>query len=62
MYLFKTDHAVVKSWCGYFCPQSSILNMVHPMDDIRDLNLVVLNQEILYVSIYKSMLSLWHPG
>ena len=26
-----------------------------PLGDIRDLDLVVSNQEILYVSIYKSM-------
>ena len=31
------------------------LNMVHPLGDIRDLDLVVSNQENLYVSIYKSM-------
>ena len=31
------------------------LNMVHPLGDIRDLDLVVSNQEILYDSIYKSM-------
>ena len=31
------------------------LSMVHPLGDIRDLDLVVLNQEILYVSINKSM-------
>ena len=29
--------------------------MVYPLGDIRDLDLVVSNQEILYVSIYKSM-------
>ena len=33
----------------------AILDMVHPLGDIRDLGLVVSNQEILYVSIYKSM-------
>ena len=37
------------------------LNMVHPLGDIRDLDLLVSNQEILYVSIYKSMYTLWHP-
>ena len=31
------------------------LNMVHPLGDIRDLDPVVLNQESLFVSIYKSM-------
>ena len=31
------------------------LNMVHPLGYIRDLGLVVSNQEIFYVSIYKSM-------
>ena len=29
--------------------------MVYPLGDIRDLDLVVSNQETLYVSIYKSM-------
>ena len=29
--------------------------MVYPLGDTRDLDLVVSNQEILYVSIYKSM-------
>ena len=38
------------------------LNMVHPLGDIRDLDLLVSNQEILYVPIYKSMYTLWHPG
>ena len=33
----------------------AILNIVYPLDDIRDLDLVVSNREILYVSIYKSM-------
>ena len=31
------------------------LDMVYPLSDIRDLDLVVSNQKILYVSIYKSM-------
>ena len=31
------------------------LNMVHPLGDIWDQDLAVSNQEILYVSIYKSM-------
>ena len=31
------------------------LNMLHPLGDIMDLDLVVSNQKSLYVSIYKSM-------
>ena len=31
------------------------LDMIHPLVDIWDKDLVVSNQEILYVSIYKSM-------
>ena len=58
MYLFKTDHALVNPLWGHFVPRALFeanLNMVHPLDDIRDLDLVVSNQESLYVSIYKSM-------
>ena len=58
MYLLKTDRALVNPWCGHFCPRALFganLNIVHPLGDIRDLDLVVSNQEILYVSIYKSM-------
>ena len=29
--------------------------MIYPLGDVRDLDLVVSNQETLYVSIYKSM-------
>ena len=58
MYLFKTDHALVIPWWAIFVPRALFranLNMVHPLGDIRDQDLVVSNQEILYVSIYKSM-------
>ena len=58
LYLLKTDLALVNPWWGHFCPNSSIwtnLNIVYPLGDIRDLDLLVSNQEILYVSIYKSM-------
>ena len=48
MYLLKTDHALVNPWWGHFCPQSSRanLNMVHPLGDIWDQDLVGSNQEI----------------
>ena len=58
MYLLKTDHALVNPWLGHFVHRAlfgASLNMVHPLADIRDLDLLVSNQEILYVSIYKSM-------
>ena len=45
----------------FFVPRAPFganLNMVHPLGDIRDLDLLVSNQEILYVSIYKSMYTL----
>ena len=50
----KTDHAPGEP---FFCPQSSFWSIFKygPLGDIRDLDLVVSNQEILYVSIYKSM-------
>ena len=57
MYLLKTDHALVSPWWAIF-PRSSILSKFKkygPLGDIRDLVLVVSNQEILYVSNYKSM-------
>ena len=56
MYLLKTDHALVSPWLAIF-PRSSILSKFKygPLGDIRDLVLVVSNQEILYVSNYKSM-------
>ena len=65
MYLLKTDHALVSPWWSHFVHRAlfgAYLKMVHPLGDIRDLNLLVSNQEILYVSIYKSMYTLWHPG
>ena len=58
MYLLKTDHALVNPWWANFVPRALFganLNMAHPLGDIRDLDLLVSNQEILYVSIYKSM-------
>ena len=60
MYLFKTYHAPGEPLVGLFCPQSSIWSKFKygPLGDIRDLDLVVSNQEILHVSIYKSMLTL----
>ena len=56
MYLLKTDHALVNG--AIFVPRALFganLNMVYPLGDIRDLDLLVSNQEILNVSIYKSM-------
>ena len=61
MYLFKTDHALVNPRWGNFVPRAPFganLNMVHPLGDIGDLDLVVSIQESLYVSIYKSVLTL----
>ena len=57
MYLLKTDHAPGEPLAGPFCPKSSIWSKFKygPLGDIRDLDLVGSNQEILYVSIYKSM-------
>ena len=58
MYILKTDHALVNPWWAIFVPRALFgenLNKVHPLGDIRDLDLLVLNQEILYVLIYKSM-------
>ena len=57
MYVLKTDHALVNPWWAIFVPRALFganLNMVNPLGDIRDLDQVVSNQEILYVSIYKS--------
>ena len=50
---------LVNPWWGHFCPQSAIWSKFKygPLGDIRDLDLVVPDQEILYVSIYKSMLT-----
>ena len=64
MYLFKTYHAAGEPLVGPFCPQSSIWSKFKygPLGNIRDLDLVVSNQEILHVSIYKLMLTLWHQG
>ena len=54
MYLLKTDHAAGEPLVGPFL--SPELNLEHgPLGDIKDLDLVVSNQETLYVSIYKSM-------
>ena len=55
MYLFKTDHALVNAWRVIFVPRAPFganLNIVHPLVDIRDLDLVVSNQESFLVSIY----------
>ena len=67
-FLFKTSNLYVsiKNWScsgeplvGSFFGARALfwanLNTIHPLGDIRDQDLVVLNQEILYVSIYKSM-------
>ena len=55
---------LVNPWWGHSCPQNSIWSKFKydPLGDIRNLDLVVSNQEIKYVSIYKSMLTLCHPG
>ena len=57
MYLLKTDHAPGEPLVGPFLSHNSIWSTFKygPLGDIRDLDLVVSNQEILYVSIYKSM-------
>ena len=55
MYLFKTDHAPNGAIFVHRAVFGAYLNMVHPLGDIRDLDLVISNREILYVSIYKSM-------
>ena len=67
-FLFKTSHLYVsiKNWpCSgeplvvpYFVPRAIFganLNMVYPLDDIKDPDLVVSNKEISYASMYKSM-------
>ena len=49
MNLFKTDHALVNPWWGHFCPRALFganLNMVHPLGDIRDLDLVVSSRRV----------------
>ena len=66
-FIFKTSYLyesikklimllVTPLW-GHFCPQISIWSKFKygPLGDIRDLDLVVSNQEILYISIFKSM-------
>ena len=57
MYLLKTDHAPGEPLVLPLCLQSSIWSKFKygPLGDIRDRDLLVSNQEILYVSIYKSM-------
>ena len=58
MYLLKTDHTLVNLGGIIFVPRAIFganLNIVYPLGDIRVLELVVSNPEILYVSIYKSM-------
>ena len=49
MYLLKTDKLLVNPLWGHFCPQSSIWCKFKygPLGDIRDLDIVVSNQEIL---------------
>ena len=57
MYLFKTDMLWWTLGGAIFVPRALFganLNMVNPLVDIRDLDLVVSNQETLFVSIYKS--------
>ena len=54
MYLLKTDHAPVEPLVGPFLSPELYLERIN-LSDIRDLDLVVSNQEILYVSILKSM-------
>ena len=54
MYLLKTDHAPGEPLVGPFSPELH-LELYGPLGDIRDLDLVVSNQENLYVSIYKSI-------
>ena len=58
LYLLKTDHALVSPWWGHFVTRALLganLNMAHPLGEFRDLDQVVSNQEVLYVSIYKSI-------
>ena len=58
MYLLKTNHAPGEPLVGQFLsPRSSIWSKFKygPLGGIRDLDLVVSNQDILYLSIYKSM-------
>ena len=58
MYLLKTDHALMNPWWAIFVPRALFganLNVVNTLCDFRGLDLPVSNQEILYVSIYKSM-------
>ena len=53
LYLLKMTMLLVNPWWDHLCSQSKF--KYGPLGDIRDLDLVVLNQEILYVTIYKSM-------
>ena len=55
----KLTMLLVNPWWGHFCPHNSVWSTFKygPLGDIRDLDLVVSKQEILYVSIYKSMLT-----
>ena len=58
MYLLKLTTLWWTLGGAIFVPRTLFrenLNMVHPLGDIWDQDLVVSNQEILYVSIYKSM-------
>ena len=57
MYLLKTSKAPGELLVGPFFPQSSIWSKFKygPLGDIRDLDLVVSNQDVLYASTYKSM-------
>ena len=59
-FLFKASKLtmlLVNRWRGHFCPKSFIWSKFKygSLGDIRDLDLVGSNQEILYVSNYKSM-------
>ena len=53
----KTDFALDEPLAGPFLSPELLLEQIYIWFtvDIRDLDLVVSNQEILYVSIYKSM-------
>ena len=58
MYLLKLTMLWWTLGGAIFVPRALFganLSMVNPLGDIRDLDQVVSNQEILYVSIYKSM-------
>ena len=58
MYLLKLDMLWWTLGGAIFVPRAQFganSNMVHPLGDISDLDLVVSYQEILYVSINKSM-------